>query len=252
MRISQEILNKMQKQFDLDCNVKQSVEIAPNMFLAPSKINKGARIINKMDPFFRVVIYMGKAYIMADEEILGGCEEIFKNIKPEWFFDFSNLRTIDYILHEYGREIVNTHLYFLPAENSPIVVPRGDEIWLGEKEIEEMRETNVCNNALCYSPTQPDVIAVMLKDGDKIMGMAGASKDGKYVHQIGINVLEGYEGQGLAVHLVTLLKQKLLENGTVPFYGTAESHAISRTVAIRSGFMPAFSEFIVSTSVDAV
>jgi len=252
MRISQEILNKMQKQFDLDCNVKQSVEIAPNMFLAPSKINKGARIINKMDPFFRVVIYMGKAYIMADEEILGGCEEIFKNIKPEWFFDFSNLRTIDYILHEYGREIVNTHLYFLPAENSPIVVPRGDEIWLGEKEIEEMRETNVCHNALCYSPTQPDVIAVMLKDGDKIMGMAGASKDGKYVHQIGINVLEGYEGQGLAVHLVTLLKQKLLENGTVPFYGTAESHAISRTVAIRSGFMPAFSEFIVSTSVDAV
>lgn len=252
MRISKEILDRMMKQFELDCNVKEAYEIAPNMFLAPSKILSGARIIDKMDPFFRVVIYMGKAYIMADEEILGGCEEIFKDIKPEWFFNFSNLRTIDYILHEYGKEIVNTHLYYLPAENAPIVLPKGNEIWLGEKEIEEMRESNVCHNALCYSPTQPDVIAVMLKDGDKIIGMAGASKDGKYVHQIGINVLEGYEGQGLAVHLVTLLKQRLLEMGTVPFYGTAESHAISRTVAINSGFMPAFSEFFVSATKDVL
>lgn len=252
MKISKEIYDGMMKQFELDCNIKESVEIAPNMYLAPSKLLEGARIIDKMDPFFRVVVYMGKAYIMADEEILGGCEEIFKDVKPEWFFNFSNLRTIDYILHEYGKEIVNTHLYYLPAQNSKIVVSRGDEIWLGEKEIEAMRENNVCKNALCYSPTQPDVIAVMLKDGENIMGMAGASKDGKYVHQIGINVLPGYEGQGLAVHLVTLLKQRLLEMGTIPFYGTAESHAVSRTVAFNSGFMPAFSEFFVSETKDVL
>lgn len=250
MRISKEIYNGMMKQFELDCNIQEAKEIAPNMFLSPSKILDGARIVDKMDPFFRVIIYMGKAYIMADEEILGGCEELFKDIKPEWFFNFSNLRTIDYILHEYDKEIVDTHIYYLPATDCNIVVPKGNEIWLDEKEIDKMRDTNICDRALCYSPTQPDVIAVMLKDGDNIMGMAGASKDGKYAHQIGINVLPGYEGQGLAVHLVTLLKQRLLEMGTIPFYGTSESHAISRTIAINSGFMPAFSEFFVSKAQD--
>lgn len=250
MRISKKTLDTMMKQVYLDCNGKESYEIADKVFLAPSKILPGSRIIDKMDPFFRVIVIMGKAYIMADESILGGCEELFKDSKPEWFFNFDNLRRIDYILHDYGREIVNTHIYYLPAEGSLPEKEYGDEIWLNEKQIEAMRETNVCYRALCYSPTQPDVIAVMLKDSDKIKGMAGASLDGKYVRQIGIDVKEGYEGKGIGVHLVKLLKQRLLEQNTLPFYGTCESHAISRTIAIRSGFMPAFSEFFVSATKD--
>ena len=250
MRISKNTMEIIMKQVYLDCNGEASYEIANGIFLAPSKILPGSRVIEKMDPFFRVIVIMGKAYIMADESILGGCEELFKDSKPEWFFDFDNLRRIDYILHDYGREIVNTHIYFLPAQGSEIEQAYGDEIWLDEEQIEAMRETNVCHRALCYSATQPDVLAVMCKDEDKIKGMAGASLDGKYVRQIGIDVKEGYEGQGLGVHLVRLLKQKLIEQGTLPFYGTCESHAVSRTIAIRSGFMPAFSEFFVSATKD--
>ena len=250
MRISKNTMETMMKQVYLDCNGEASYEIANGIFLAPSKILPGSRVIEKMDPFFRVIVIMGKAYIMADESILGGCEELFKDSKPEWFFDFDNLRRIDYILHDYGREIVNTHIYFLPAQGSEIEQAYGDEIWLDEEQIEAMRETNVCHRALCYSVTQPDVLAVMCKDEDKIKGMAGASLDGKYVRQIGIDVKEGYEGQGLGVHLVRLLKQRLIEQGTLPFYGTCESHAVSRTIAIRSGFMPAFSEFFVSATKD--
>ena len=123
----------MRKQIYLDCNGDEASEIAPGIFLAPSKILPGARIIDKMDSFFRVVVLMGKAYIMADESILGGCEELFKDSKPEWFFNFDNLRRIDYILHEYGREIVNTHIYNLPASGSEMEEPYGDEIWLDEK-----------------------------------------------------------------------------------------------------------------------
>lgn len=250
MRISKNTLETMTKQVYLDCNADEAVEISKGIYLAPSKILPGARIIDKMDPFFRVVVLMGKAYIMADESILGGCEELFKDSKPEWFFDFDNLRRIDYILHEYGKEIVNTHIYFLPAEGCEKEEPFGDEIWLDEKDIEAMRDSNVCHRALCYSPTQPDILAVMLRDGDKIKGMAGASLDGMYVRQIGIDVKEGYEGQGIGVHLVKLLKQRLMEQGTLPFYGTCESHAISRTIAIRAGFMPAFSEFFVAETKD--
>lgn len=250
MKISSEAVEMMTKQVYLDCNVNESNEIAKGIYLAPSKILEGARIINKTDPFFRVVVLMGKAYIMADESILGGCEELFKDAKPEWFFSFSNLRQIDYILHEFGKEIVDTHIYFLPAQDCEIIKPFGNEEWLYEKEIAAMKDNNPFTSALCYSPTQPDVIAVAIKEKNELVAMAGASLDGKYTHQIGINVNEGYEGRGLAVHLVTLLKQKILENGSMPFYGTSESHAISRMIAIKSGFLPAFSEFTVTQTKD--
>lgn len=250
MRISKEVLDTMMKQVTLDCNVDESSEIAKGVFLAPSKILPGSRIINKTDPFFRVVVLMGKAYIMADESILGGCEELFKDSKPEWFFSFSNLRQIDYILHEFGKEIVDTHIYFLPAEGANVEKPYGNEIWLREKEIALLKDKNTFHRALCYSPTQPDVIAVALKENDEMIAMAGASDDGKYTYQIGIDVNEKYSGRGLGVHLVSLLKQKIIEEGKLPFYGTSESHAISRTIAINSGFMPAFSEFTVKETKD--
>lgn len=250
MRISKETIKMMRKQIELDCNTSEANEISKGIFLAPSKIIEGARIIDKTDPFFRVVVLMGTAYVMADESVIDGFEELLKDTKPEWFFEFSNLRRIDYILHEFGREIVDTHIYFLPDEDANIVLPKGNEIWIGEEEIEKMRENNKCKRALCYSPTQPDVIAVMTKNGDAIEGMAGASKDGKYVHQIGIDVMDEYSGKGLGVHLVSLLKQKLIEMGTLPFYGTNESHAVSRSIAVKSGFLPAFSEFSVKITKD--
>ena len=75
------------------------------------------------------------------------------------------------------------------------------------------------------------------------------------LHPVGqrrIDVKEGYEGKGLGVHLVKLLKQRLIEQNTLPFYGTSESHAVSRTIAIRAGFMPAFSEFFVAETKDTL
>ena len=114
-------------------------------------------------------------------------------------------------------------------------------IWFGEKEIEDMKEENPFHNALCYSHTQPDVMAVAVPEDDgRLKGMAGASRDGMYVRQIGIDVREEYRGQGLATYLTRLMKQRLLDNGTLPFYGTSESHSLSRSVAVQAGFLPAW------------
>jgi len=242
MKISKDVLDTMMKQISLDCNVAESEEIAPGIFLAPSKVLEGSRIPADMDPFFRVVVFMGKAYVMADELIMDRTRQILADVKPEWFFTYRYLRSIDEMLQNHGRQIFNTHLYNLPADNCRVYEATGEEIWIGPDEIDKMRDTNVCHSALAYSPTQPDVIAVMYKDGDKIMGMAGASRDGKYVLQIGINVLSGYEGRGIAARLVSLLKDRIIADGDLPFYGTCESHEVSRTVAINSGFMPAFAE----------
>ncbi len=246
VKIAKETLFLIQKQFDLDCNLKEAEELVENkVYLSKSLALKGARIVAKTDLFFRAIIFMGKAYIMVDESIYDGCKELFKNAKPEWFCEFSNLRVIDRILNEYDREIADTHIYFLPDAEAKEIAETREVKWFNEKEIMDMKETNIFHNALCYSPTQPDILAVAAMDGDKIKGMAGASLDGKYVRQIGIDVSEEYQNEGLATYLTTIIKQRILKAGFVPFYGTSESHAISRSVAIRSGFLPAFAEIYV-------
>ena len=56
MGISHDTVEVMKKQFTLDCNINEAEEISKGVYLSPSKILPGARIINKTDPFFRVVV----------------------------------------------------------------------------------------------------------------------------------------------------------------------------------------------------
>ena len=186
---------------------------------------------------------------MADESIYDGCKELFRDASPDWFCKFPNLRILDAALQEFGYEIADTHIYYLPDMDAKVIEENQPVIWLSEEEIEDMREENPFSNAFCFSPTQPDIIGVgAIEDDGRFKGMAGASLDGKYVRQIGIDVREEYRGQGLAVYLTTLMKQKLLAQGTLPFYGTSESHSLSRSVAVKSGFLPAWCEIYVKKS----
>ena len=82
-------------------------------------------------------------------------------------------------------------------------------------------------------------------DQEAMAGMAGASEDGAYLWQIGINVVPECAGKGLAAELVRSLKNEIIRRGKVPFYGTSESHTISQTVALKAGFVPAWTEIYV-------
>ena len=246
MKLSQETIDTMMKQIALDCNLGESYEIAKDVILAPSKKIKGARIMDKMDLFMKIIVFRGRAYIMADESVLGGCEDFFSEIKPEWLFEYFTLRKIDHILGEYGRSIVDTHIYYLPVSDFPMESLKGNEIWLDEKAIKEYKEKEIFKNALRYSKNQPCEMAIAIKEADKYIAMAGSGMDGKYVRQIGVDVLPDYRGLGLSVHLVRLLKQRIIESGSLPFYGTNQSHILSQNVALSSGFIPAFSEIFVA------
>ena len=252
MSISKHTLETMQKQFDLDCNLGEAHKIKDDMWIAPTVVLPGSRVIDKLDPFFRVIVFMGKAYVMAAEETIPGWEEILKDYPAEWFFNYSRLRKIDHILNSYDRELIDTHIFFLPDEDAPLAEEPDGIKWFSQDEIDGSKEINPFHSAWPYSPTQPDVYGVgMRKDGSDgssvtdMAGLAGASLDGKYVHQIGIDVLPEYRGRGLSTTLVTLLKQKIIADGSLPFYGTGEGHAISRTTAVKSGFLPAFAELFV-------
>ena len=82
----------------------------------------------------------------------------------------------------------------------------------------------------------------MALDGDTIMGMAGCSEDAPHWQQIGIDVLPACRAKGIASYLVTLLKNRIIEMGDVPFYGTAAANIRSQNVALKCGFRPAWVE----------
>ena len=74
------------------------------------------------------------------------------------------------------------------------------------------------------------------------MGMAGCSEDAPRFQQIGIDVLPEFRSRGIGAYLVTLLKNRIIEMGDTPFYGTAAANLHSQNIAVKSGFRPAWVE----------
>ena len=249
MRIDSEYMEKALRQFALDYNVDGGEWITDKIHLSPVNVLEGARLHVKHDTFFKAAIIMGKAYVMADEKMHPWIKEILAKEPPEWWCDFKNLKKLEAELNKYGREIFDTHIYFLPSEEPTMERPRVAIKWFEKGELEQFRNDKRFNTySLSFSPIQPDVLAVVAYDKKEPIAMAGCSEDGAYLWQIGVDCVAGYEGRGLARNLVTLLKQEIIARGKVPYYGTAESHAVSRNVAIGSGFLPAWCEIQVRKS----
>jgi hypothetical protein len=103
------------------------------------------------------------------------------------------------------------------------------------------------SNALCEKRKQLDRMAVAAFDGNKLVGLAGASADCDTMGQIGVDVLPGYRRKGIASALTSQLAVEILAGGKVPFYCAAWSDIQSVRNAIKSGFKPAWVEMTATT-----
>ena len=86
------------------------------------------------------------------------------------------------------------------------------------------------------------MLGVGAYDGNKLVGLAGASADCDTMWQIGIDVLPEYRRQGIASSLTSRLAIEILKRGKVPFYCAAWCNIKSVRNAIKSGFRPAWVE----------
>jgi len=268
LSVDKEMLRTARKQFCLDIGLDFEAYLAnPNekCYICKTKYASGtcfpaaggARCYGGKDSFFKAIVCMGQLFLSVDESIYDWAVETFSDCQPQWFCEYGNLRMIDRKLQEYGREIADTHVYFLPAQEQPDVGKCEFPLqWFEQEDILQFKEKNQFTSALSFWNNQPDMLAVAaLKKGDcseehpqeKMAGMAGVSRDGEFLWQIGINVRKEYAGKGLAVQLVTEMKKEVIRRGKVPFYGTSESHIISQTVGLKAGFAPAWTEIYVRT-----
>lgn len=201
----------------------------------------GRRRYDDHPPVLEIAIWNGKLSAACAPALLGWAQAYFPPRQAEWLFKPKFLRQIDAALAPLGCEIDEACRYFLPALPYPAVEPLGPVAWYEGEELEQFRGDPRWDGPLAFNPLFPDMLAVAALDGDgQPIAMAGASRDGARLWQIGIVVLPPFRGRGLAANLTALLAQALLRRDIVPFYGTAESHIVSQNVAFRAGFRPAF------------
>lgn len=62
------------------------------------------------------------------------------------------------------------------------------------------------------------------------------------VYQVGIDVKKERRGHGLAGLLIRNLTVELLERNMIPFYSASVTNLASQAVAIRSGYMPLWTD----------
>jgi hypothetical protein len=117
------------------------------------------------------------------------------------------------------------------------------ELLVGEG-IEKLKGIKGFDNSLAfdnqgYTPT--NIVLYAMKD-DKIIGLAGASYVNDNLREVGIDVNPTYRGKGLATVLVRNLSIEILNRGKFPFYCASVTNIASQAVAIRSGYMPLWTD----------
>ena len=138
---------------------------------------------------------MGKAYVMADEEMHPWIKEVLAKEPPEWWCDFKNLKKLESELNKYGREIFDTHIYFLPSEEPTMERPRFAVKWFEKEELEQFRNDKRFNTySLSFSSTQPDVLAVVAYNQpvtrSTLEFIRGVNSDGALNNLIALGLVE--------------------------------------------------------------
>ena len=204
--------------------------------------------------FLKLAVINGKILFTGKSDIVQWCEDTYKDTDGAWFLEAKNLKKINDRIIRDGYRIGQVHPFYIPSCMPERVswnnTDQYDIRWYRGKEIEQFRGDGRFSNAYTFYEDAPDVIGVSAGQDGKILGMAGASADSPTMWQIGIDVDRSSRRTGIGKMLVSLLKNEILGQGILPYYGTAFSHIASQKVALGAGFIPAWAELVTEKIAD--
>ena len=231
------------KQFTLDfCCDPSEVTGRKNSFHFFEPLAGRRMFFTDLDCELKIALIGGKMLFCGREDIIRKCKELYEDDGSDWFLEAPNIIKLDEMLSGFGCRIDMIHPFYVsdaPSEPDP---GRFEIRLLTPEEILSFRGDDRYSEAFAFSPTAPDRAAAAATVNGEIAGIAGASADGAYMWQIGINVNENARGAGLGETLVSLVRNEVVKEGKLPFYGTAFSHIASQRVALGAGFRPAWVE----------
>lgn len=223
------------------CTDAGSVRSRENVFTVYEPM-EGRRIFEEGECFLKAASVNGKILATGNEEIIRWMRDEYGDSDGAWFMDMDSLRRLENGLSRFGLKIGQAHPFYIAEEKTEAEIKDcGIRIFTGE-ELEQFRGDGRFDEAFIFRDHPKDEIGVGAYRNGRILGMAGATGDSRRMWQIGINVMPGEEGRGIGTMLVTVLKNEVLDRGRLPFYGTAMSHIASQKVALKAGFLPAWSE----------
>ncbi|MBE6609324.1 MAG: GNAT family N-acetyltransferase [Ruminococcaceae bacterium] len=236
-------LPQLKELLALEYNCSKADFDSEESLLTVSALKEGRRVYSSEKYFFHMVTLGKNAVVTADEALHPFLSDFIKNRTGHWLFEIPNLLPLEKELNRFGYTLSQTHHMFLPCRD---VTPEKDFSvkWFHGEEIWQFYGDERFPNAICseFLPHRPDRTVVCAYDGDEIIGMAGCSEDAPNWMQIGIDVMPKYRSKGIGTYLVTVLKNRIEENGNIPFYGTSVSNYRSWNIALNCGFRPAWVE----------
>lgn len=235
--------DKLRELLSLEYNCSPEDFLRSENVLTVSALHEGRRQYIPDRYFFHMVTLGGNTVVTANECMQDFLADYVKKVNGHWLFAMTELVPIERELNKHGFTLTQAHHMFLPDRH---VEPSASYPvkWFFDGEIHQFYGDERFPNAICphFLPERPDRIVVCAYDGDRIMGMAGCSEDAPHWQQIGIDVIPEYRSKGIGTYLVTLLKNKIAEQGDIPFYGTAAANLCSQNIALNCGFNPAWVE----------
>lgn len=225
----QEMMSIVYNQLAIDYNCKPEDFNKDGVIFTIAEKQTGRREMPFVTPRLEVIT-MGKSTIV----------NVSKNIMSYAKRKLEGKSSYDILT---SKIVYGVNPYYLPdIENLKEIENNSFRFELIDKNIQSLYVNKYFHNALQYNvdSKRPEVLAAVAYDKNNLVGIACASADSKAMWQIGVDVLSNYRGNGIAVKLVNMLTIETINRGIVPYYTTDCANINSRKVAIKSGYIPAW------------
>lgn len=143
--------------------------------------------------------------------------------------------------------VIGQTLHYVPDLNAMqmLTYPEGlmFELLLDE-DVNKLHGIQGFDNSLAFDETgyTPTCMVLYAQKDDEIIAMAGASFVNDDLREVGVDVKKKYRGKRLASTLVRNLSVEILKRDKIPFYSASVTNIASQSVAIRSGYMPLWTD----------
>ncbi len=234
---------KLLELLSVEYNCSPSDFLKKENVITESRFDLRSRRYSDEKEFFHMVTTGENAVITADPVLHPFLSEFAKDRSGHFLFEFKNILPLNDELKKHGYMLSDSFHMFLPERR--VEMKKDFKVrWFCDEEIFPFYEMKCFPNAILesFSEKRPDRIAVCAYTSEKLMGMAGCSEDARGWMQIGIDVFPQFRSMGVGSYLVNILKNKIEEQGNVPFYGTSISNYHSWNIALCCGFYPAWLE----------
>lgn len=188
---------------------------------------------NKSD--FSLICTDNRVFMRSDNlKLIEKLEAIYKAYPGQWFSESANIRKISSILGEFDIEIDNFFPLMTYGHKNK-ETSKFNFVRIEKENINKFKGKS--KMPFCFD--ESDRLGLAYYDSDRLIALAGTSKSGKYLWDIGLEKFsfdEKYRGIGTSL-LEALSIIVIEENKDIsPIMATQFSHTRSINTAIRAGF----------------